>query len=134
MNTIVFKRKSYHYDVDDIVRCHLCVPGQAVPGGLPAGGVGGRQGADLQQAQRGVRVDGRGGLLSHHQAAAGEAVAAQEPLQAHVLQGGGEAQVARTSGRPGQHAQHLQLLPQVTVAGRAAASLMSRADQDLDCS
>lgn len=97
------------------VKQTILSPGQALPGRLPAGGVGGGEGADVHQAEGGVGVDGRGRLLGDHQAAEREAVSAEEPVQGHVLQGGGETQVAGAPGRPGEHAQHLQLLPQVSV-------------------
>lgn len=64
---------------------HAVCLGQAVPGGLPAGGIRGRAGADLSQTEGGVWVDGRGRILCHHQGAQREAVGAQEPVQEHVL-------------------------------------------------
>lgn len=91
------------------------LPGQAVPGGLSTGVVRGGEGADLRQAERGVRVDGWGRLHGHHQAAEREAVSVKEPVQGHVFQSGRAAQVARPPSRSWQHAQHLQLLPEVSV-------------------
>lgn len=97
-------------------------PGQTVPGGLPAGGVEGRAGTDVQQAERGIGVDGRRRLWGYHKAAEREAVSAEEPLQGHVFQGGGETQVARPPGRLEQHAKHLQLLLEVGVEKKVKRS------------
>lgn len=72
------------------VRCS----GQALPGGIPVCCIRGGERAALKQTQRSIRMDGRGRLHRNHQAAAREAVSAQEHVQRHVLQGGGATQVA----------------------------------------